>query len=573
MPEQPPRSVPGDADPTREARAESHARRDFLKASAAVTGASMLGGCLTEGGSEPSAPLAAEPPPPRFEHVVAVMFENRSFDCILGRLYAPGQVPRNQPYNGIAGVTYSNPVPPYIDDGHATVTTRISPDTDAAMASPNPDPGEEYQHVNTQLFGTVDPPGNAFLRAGDMDAPYNAPAPGTPATLTGFVHDYCNNFVATKKRHPTFDEYRVIMDGFGPEQLPVISTLAREFAVYDAWFCAAPTQTFCNRAFFHASSSSGQVNNAPYTRWLANTAPTIFNRLEDAGIPWKIYFDRTQIISLTGLIHAPALSRYWKTRFATMDAFYGDVAAGTLPAYAFVEPRTFFNHNDYHPPAQLVVGGNPLGHPSDVRAGELLLHQIYDALRTSPATTGSTALNTLMLVTFDEHGGTFDHVAPPPAVPPHELRPSGQYGFRYDRLGVRVPTIAISAYTQSNTVINRPMHHAALIRTLCAKHGLPHLTERDREAPDLSDAYNLTRPRAASTWPVTVPRPVPPAVDIDPLSPATATRPLNELEQHVVGLAMAYFLGHEPAASEIPTTIGAAYALLEQIAGGAFGPA
>ena len=444
------------------------------------------------------------------------------------------------------------------------------------MSNPNPDPGEEYQHVNTQLYTVVDPPANEFRSATQMLPPYNAPAPGQPATMTGFVQDYCNNFVATKKRNPTFAEYRVIMDAFTSEQLPVLSTLAREFAVYDAWFCAVPSQTFCNRSFFHASTSSGYVVNVPYTKWLeTNAAPTIFNRLEDAGLAWMVYYDATQLISLTGLIHAPALFPYWKTHFGTMEDFYTDVANGTLPAYAFVEPRMLFNHNDMHPPVPtIIIDGIPIGATSDVRAGDLLLHQIYSAVRSSatPSGANSNALNTLMLVTFDEHGGTFDHVAPPPATTPQIIQPSGEKDFLFDRLGVRVPAIAISAYTEANTVVNRPVHHAAVIRTLCKKHGLPFLTERDRHAHDLSDAINLAAPRAPATWPVTVPRPVPPgALETDPLSPQLAPKPLNDLERHIVGLAITRFTGVEPAAEAIPTTVGAAYTLLSQITKGAFG--
>lgn len=227
-----------------------------------------------------------------FEHLVVVMFENRSFDSLLGYLYSPGTVPRNQTLNGLAGTEHRNPVPPYINDGNAYVSARISPGTDADMQNPNPDPGEEYQHVNTALFGVVDPPANQFRTAGEMLPPYNNPSPGQRATMTGFEQDYCNNFVATKGRKPTFDEYRVIMDSFGPQQLPVISTLAREFAVYDAWFCSVPSQTLTNRSFFHASTASGYVVNVPYMKWLTtNDSPTIFNRLQDAGLSWRVYYD------------------------------------------------------------------------------------------------------------------------------------------------------------------------------------------------------------------------------------------------------------------------------------------
>src|SRR5262245_48454794 len=94
-----------------------------------------------------------------------------------------------------------------------------------------------------------------------MSAPFNAPGAGAIATMDGFVADYINTFVATQGRAPHPDEYQVIMGGFSPEMLPVTSTLARNFAVYDAWFCAVPSQTFCNRSFFNASTSSGFVTN------------------------------------------------------------------------------------------------------------------------------------------------------------------------------------------------------------------------------------------------------------------------------------------------------------------------
>jgi phospholipase C len=542
-------------------------RREFLKASAAVTSASLLGGCLSDS-SDPTTLTAAQSLQ-RFQHVLVVMFENRSLDNVLGYLYQPGQVPRNQTYAGVAGTTYSNPVPSFIDDGHTSVSTRISPGTDADFSNPNPDPGEGYPHMNTQWFNLVDPQSNQFLDSNAMQPPYNAPASGTLPTMTGFVHDYCNNFVVTKKRVPTFDEYRVIMDGFSNEQLPVLSTLASGFAIYDHWHCAVPTQTFCNRSFFHASSSSGNVINEPYSKWLTNSAPTIFNRLEDAKISWKIYFDPTQIISLTGLIHFPSLFPYWKTRFATMDTLYTDMNNGTLPAYAFIEPRMLWLHNDYHPPTPtFVVDQVPIGATSDVRAADLLLHQIYTAFKASPA-----ANDTLMLVTFDEHGGNFDHVAPGRATPPYDPQPPGEFNFLFDRFGARVPAIVISTLTESGTVINDPMNHAALIRSLCLKHDLMPLTDRDRNAPDLSNACNLSTTRAPSTWPVTVPLPVPPvALETDPTSATVSAVPLNGLGMQIMGLAMTHFLGREVAVAEIPTTIGPAYTLLSQLAKGAFSP-
>ena len=105
---------------------------------------------------------------------------------------------------------------------------------------------------------------------------------------------------------------------------------------------------------------------------------------------------------------------------------------------------------------------------SDARAAEVLLHEVYTSIKESAATSGSNAFNTMLLVTFDETGGTYDHVPPPPAVAPDGSAP-GEFDFAFDRLGVRVPALAISAYTAPGTVINAQMHHAAVIRTLCER--------------------------------------------------------------------------------------------------------
>src|SRR6185437_4148612 len=155
---------------------------------------------------------------------------------------------------------------------------------------------------------------------------------------------------------------------------------------------------------------------------------------------------------------------------------HADAAAGKLPAYAFIEPRLIFDHNDMHPPVPSFEVPESNGDPvligvDDVRAGEKLLHEVYTAIRTSASPTGSNAMNTLLLVTFDEHGGTYDHVPPPAAVPPGP-QPDPEMGFAFDRLGVRVPAIAISAWTKAGTIIHDEMHHGAAIATLCRKHGL-----------------------------------------------------------------------------------------------------
>ena len=553
--------------------AEHPSRRGFLKSSvAAVAGASapLVAGTAALAQSPPELPV---PGTPGFEHLVVLMFENRSFDNFLGHLYPPGAVPDGQSFDGVANGSYSNDSP-----GGPIAAHVYTGSTDRIMRSPTPDPGEEYPHVNTQLFGTVDPPGNAHVEFKQMAAPFNTPPAATEAKMDGFLTDYINNFVATQGREPEPEEYEVIMGGFSPEMLPVTSTLALNFAVYDAWFCGVPSQTFCNRSFFHASTSSGFVTNdgGPdgYLKWEQNTVPTIFNRLEEAGISWAVYFDESQVISLTGFI-TPALRPYWKTHFFGMEKFYADAAAGNLPAYAFIEPRLIFDHNDMHPPVASfeisIADGSPIlvGAVADVRAGEKLLHDIYTAIRTSAAPTGSNAMNTMFLVTFDEHGGCFDHVAPPAGVPPGPVA-DPEMGFGFDRLGVRVPAIAISAWTKAGTIVHDEMHHGAAIATLCRKHALPPLTARDENARDLTNAINLTAPRQPWDWPETTPQYVPPNPDgHGPFSPAQAKTPLTPPALSLLGLLAAKFgLPTDPK----PKTFGEAYEMLQRYGKGLFGP-
>jgi phospholipase C len=396
--------------------------------------------------------------------------------------------------------------------------------------------------------------------------------------MSGFVKDYINNFIATEGRQPRPDEYEVVMGGFSSEMLPVFTTLARGFAVYDAWFCGVPSQTFCNRSFFNASTSSGFVVNrgkAGYIKWLEkNDAPTIFNRLEEAGLSWAVYFDESQVVSLTGFINGPALEPFWKTRFRTMEQFHADAAAGKLPAYSFVEPRLIFDHNDMHPPVpsfefteadgrKIVIGAT-----SDVRAGEKLLHEVYTSIRESAAPDGSNAMNTLLLVTYDEHGGTYDHVVPPAATPPGAVT-DPEMGFGFDRLGVRVPAIAISAFTRAGTIIHDEMHHAAAIATLCEKHGLKPLTARDDGARDLTNAINLGEARPASDWPETVAPYVPPNPEArGPFTGAAARAPLTPPALSLVGMLAEKF--HLPPEEE-PKTFDEAYELLQRLGKGLFG--
>jgi phospholipase C len=470
---------------------------------------------------------------PRFDHVVVLMFENRSFDNLLGGLYAPGEVPR---FEGTRGREFSNPVPA---DLAGSGFSRIPYHPAQNMDTPDPDPGEEYPHVNTQLFGTVDPPGNRDVPVDRMQPPYNAPgtSPAFP-TMEGFVTDYANAFRVELGRAPRPEELAEIMAGYSPEQMPVLSTLAREFACFDHWFCEVPSQTYANRSFFHAASSSGFVNNAPAGKFATrNDAPTIFERLEGAGQCWRVYIDPEQLLPVTALIHARRLAPFFATHFATLFDFYDDAREGRLPEYAFLEPNMLFPRSDMHPPGAARLRRDlHLPPPTALQAGEELLARVYDAIRTSASTAGSNWSNTLFLITFDEHGGTYDHV-PPPAVPPPTDRSAGEEGFRFDRSGVRIPAIIVSAWVDPRTVVTGEYRSTSLIRTLRERWSLGEpLTQRDAIAPDLRPVLARLEPRPAGSWPIATPRPVPLGTRLL----GAIDSPLSHLERDLVGEALAH---------------------------------
>ncbi|MGG7508036.1 alkaline phosphatase family protein [Plantibacter sp. YIM 135249] len=583
-------SAPGSADAADEQDRLTASRRSFLRAggfAAAGAAAGGLGGFVggyavheaIRGGSLSDEFVAFDPrSEPGFDHLVVLMGENRSFDNLLGYLYDRDTLPKDETFEGLAFGEHSNPSP---DGGRIAAHVYEGP-TDDIMGRPNPDPGEEYPHVNTQLFNVVDPPGNAELRVHEMQAPFNAPAPGTKPTMEGFVTDYAINYARLERDGANLPKHLdAIMGGFSPEMLPVLSTLAKEFAVYDNWYAGVPSQTFCNRSFFHASTSHGFVTNRSgggYAKWLnAPKAPTIFNRLEEKGLDWRIYFDKLQMISYTGLIHAPVLEPYWKTgHFATMEQFYRDVASGGLPAYSFIEPRMTYNHNDFHPPfghlRESEIDRQPVydSAVSDVRAGEALVSDVYNAIRRSESKGGSNALNTMLLITFDEHGGTYDHVPPPSAVPPNEEDGPGEMGFTFDRLGCRVSAIAVSAYTKAGTIIHDEMHHGSVIATLSRLHGLRPLTDRDAGANNMFNAVNLDKPRHPALWPHTHAQYVPPNPEAEPATPdhPHKDKPLSPPAQSLLGLLLAKYGKSMP--EEFPT-FADAYRYLNQYGRGLFG--
>ena len=383
----------------------------------------------------------------------------------------------------------------------------------SSMDSPNPDPGEEHQHTNTQLFNVLDEL-NRFKDAEKMVAPFNAPAAGQEPTMDGFVTDYINFFTAEMGRQPTYEEYRQIMTGYTPEQVPVISGIARGFGVFDHWFSEVPSQTMTNRSFWTAATASGFVVNRPMSDFMHhNQAETLFERLEQHGKTWKVYVLEPDPFSFTGMIHMPRLKERFAANFVPFSEFERDASEGTLPDFSLIEPNLLAGHSDYHPAfgRALLPGIEvPIDPPSSILAGEAFLARIYHAIKSARSPEGSNVYNTAFFIGWDEPGGTYDHVPPGPVPPPDPSAPAGPLGFRFDRSGYRVPAIIVSPWVEEGVVFNEEYRHTSMIATLREVWDLGQpFTDRDAAARTFHHVLSLDSPRHPDTWPEPVARPVP----------------------------------------------------------------
>ncbi len=389
-------------------------------------------------------------------HIVVLMLENRSFDHMLGLLYsASGNVsPTGQPFEGLTGKE-SNPG----TDGAAVPVFPIAPADPSAYFMPGADPGEGYSATNSQLFGST-----------------TAPVPPA-ATNEGFVTDFSYTLGWESKERGSVlagTTAKNIMGVFPPAMLPVLCGLARGFAVCDFWFGSAPTETLPNRAFVNAGTSQGHMDDKT-TKY---TCPTIFGLLSGHNLEWSIYGYDTP--PLTRLDFADTTSAD-DSHFGLFTDFKAAAANGTLPAYTFLEPSWGASGNSQHP-------------NYNVALGEQLIHDVYYALRNGPAWN-----QTLLIVTYDEHGGCYDHVPPPSGATPPD-KSAGEYGFDFTRFGPRVPALLASPLIPAGTVFRvaagaMPLDHTSILKTIETRWKLPALTARDAAASGVGDVLTLLHPR------------------------------------------------------------------------------
>ncbi len=420
----------------------------------------------------------------KIKYFVVLVLENRAFDNVVGWLYAdqsnrpkhnipPFPEKREPVYYGLVENQYYNQFPNdatkhYVQKGADSYTI------------PDVDPNESYCYVNRQLFGLLN-----CANPGDQVIP----------TMGGFLSDYATT-------RSTQQQALQIMQTYRADQLPVLNGLAKAYAISDMWFSSVPSQTDCNRGFIGAGTSEGYTDNDYFEEWFDST--TIWNFLYDNQISWKIYHQDEWLPFECYTKHL--FKRLWdfvddSKWFPKVDQFYSDAANGSLPTFSFLEPAWYEgdlgNGNDYHP-------------PGNVQPGEQFLAKVFKALWQNTSVWNET----LLVVTFDEHGGCYDHMSPPwnatpPWGPPPATNSFLQHGFKFDRFGVRVPTLLISPRIQAQTVFRSekgwpnspyvPYDHTSIIATLLKWQGFDParagLGQRVANAPTFENVITLEKPR------------------------------------------------------------------------------
>ncbi|PSS09482.1 Non-specific phospholipase [Actinidia chinensis var. chinensis] len=348
-------------------------------------------------------------PKPKHKHkingpiktLVVLVMENRSFDHILGWLK------RTRPeIDGLTGK----------ESNRVNATDPDSPQifvSDAA-AFVDSDPGHSIQAIREQIFGSND----SF---------------SDPPPMSGFVQQANNMEVEGMAK--------TVMSGFKPEVLPVYTELATEFTVFDRWFASVPASTQPNRFYIHSATSHGASSNVRKDLIHGFPQKTIFDSLDENDLTFGVYYQNIPATlffkSLRKLKHITKFHDY-KLKFKL------HAKKGKLPNYVVVEQRYFDVElspaNDDHP-------------SHDVALGQRFVKEVYETLRASPQWK-----EMALLITYDEHGGFYDHVPTPVSGVPN---PDGIIGpdpfyFGFDRLGVRVPTILVSPWIDKGTVIHEP---------------------------------------------------------------------------------------------------------------------
>lgn len=386
------------------------------------------------------------------------MLENRSFDHLLG-------------FSDIRGKDAAT--------GQATTTLRPLPGAANTLTAT----GETFpvvENADFSLKGLDKDPGHEFTDVAQQLAGPNL----------GFVDSYAAQKAADPGR---------VMDCFSPAQLPVLNQLAAEFAICDQWFSSLPGPTWPNR-FFMMAASSGGLTKSPTTGDIIKATAlsgyafqhgNIFDALDAKNLPWCIVEGDLFPVSfaLRGMDRNSA-----KGRFVGIADFAAKIKApGFNEKFIFIEPQYGTHKFDITGPGDF-SGGNSMHPLDDVRKGEQLVKDVYETIRSVPSIWESSVL----LITFDEHGGFYDHAIPPAATPPGDNpinAASGQAPFDFGSSGVRVPAIIVSPLIEKGIVDHTIYDHTSALATLEKLFDFAALTQRDATVNDFLHLFTLDQPR------------------------------------------------------------------------------
>jgi phospholipase C len=393
----------------------------------------------------------------KLEHIVVLMQENRSFDSYFGLLHDQGQ-PRTAELPDEGNPDPTNLGGPPIRPFH---------EPDACISS---DVEHGWTATHQQING------------GKMDGFTSTNA--TPEDPTG----------------------RRALGYYDQSDLPFYTALARTFGIGDRYFGSVPGPTYPNRFYLAAATSFGHIRNdtPPPGGW---TQPTIFSRLQTAGISWKIYNAQFPFPSFFADVQAHP------DHLAPIADYFADAKNGTLPQVAFVEPTYIGTVNAQtaeHPPANF-------------QAGQQFTAGVVNALMAGPNWSSSA-----FLLTYDEHGGYYDHVAPPRAPKPDNIPPmlrAGDTNAQFDLYGPRVPLLVVSPYSRPNFVSHRVSDHTSILKLIELRFGLDPLTQRDKHANGLLEYFDFRKPHFKT----------PPSLPAAAVDPAKAARCTARFGNRVVG--------------------------------------
>jgi phospholipase C len=259
------------------------------------------------------------------------------------------------------------------------------------------------------------------------------------------------------------------------EEIPFYYSLADTFPVCDRYFCSVLAQTYPNRRFLLAGTAFGLIATEDSSITGIPPNGTIFDRLDAHGISWASY--ATNVSTL--YVISDIVTKNPK-RIKTIDQFHADARSGSLPAVSYLDPNILTGTEE---------------NPQDLSLGEYFVSTVVGSLMNGPAWD-----RTLLVWTYDEHGGYYDHVPPPAAIPPDDILPTltaADQPGRYDRYGFRVPTVVVSPYSKPDFVSHTVYDHTSVLKTIERKWNLPAMTYRDANANDLLDCLDLSHPAFA----------------------------------------------------------------------------